>query len=125
MAVAIGDQVQWESSGVLQFKHPRRVRWISEDGEWIAVEGSDTGIPSSELILEQKNASPPVVPREESEPRVLQEKFEEPSVRQEWFRSAVGLQTFVSIRVEGIMGPREIGKLIKLLEVQKDILQED
>lgn len=44
---AVGDFIQWEAQGALQFETPRRVRAISDDGEWVAVEGSDTGIPMS------------------------------------------------------------------------------
>ncbi|WP_284777700.1 hypothetical protein [Agrobacterium sp. lyk4-40-TYG-31] len=65
MIVAFGDLIQWESGGVLQFKQPKRVRWISEDGAWIAVEGSDNGIPASEVILEKKATLLPEIPRQE------------------------------------------------------------
>jgi hypothetical protein len=49
--VDIGSYVQWEAQGVLQFKQPRRVRSISDDGEWAFVEGSSTGIPIGELTV--------------------------------------------------------------------------
>jgi hypothetical protein len=45
----VGDYVQWESAGVLQFTAPRRVREISDDAEWAFVEGSNTGVPIQEL----------------------------------------------------------------------------
>lgn len=48
-----GDFVQWESQGVLQFPKARRVTGFSEDGEWTFVEGSNTGIPTSEVTVEQ------------------------------------------------------------------------
>lgn len=59
-----GDLVQWESGGVLQFTTPMRVRWVSEDGGWIAVEGSDTGIPMADVIVEQTapRSVPPIPP---------------------------------------------------------------
>lgn len=49
----VGDLVQWESQGVLQFREPVRVRALSEDGAWAFVEGSETGIPIKELIVEK------------------------------------------------------------------------
>lgn len=55
-----GDLIQWESGGALQFETPHRVRWVSEDGAWLAVEGSDTGIPMSQVTVEQ--AAPPKPP---------------------------------------------------------------
>ena len=61
---SLGDLIQWECQGALQFETPRRVRWISEDGDWLAVEGSDTGIPMSQVTVEQVGAkAPPPVPQ--------------------------------------------------------------
>jgi hypothetical protein len=54
----IGDYVQWESGGVLQFKEPQRLREISGDGKFAFVEGSNTGLPVHELIP----AAPAVYP---------------------------------------------------------------
>lgn len=67
---AVGDFIQWESGGALQFERPRRVRWVSDDGAWLAVEGSDTGIPMSEAIIETtaKRAAPPVPPPSQTQP---------------------------------------------------------
>ncbi|MFV0513370.1 MAG: hypothetical protein ACK5MY_07020 [Jhaorihella sp.] len=60
---AVGDLIQWECQGALQFETPRRIRWISEDGDWLAVEGSDTGIPMSQVTVEQVGAkAPPPIP---------------------------------------------------------------
>lgn len=56
-SASVGDFIQWESQGVLQFETPRRVRWISDDGTHLAVEGSDTGIPMSQAILETAPAA--------------------------------------------------------------------
>lgn len=63
VAVNIGDFVQWESQGALQFEHPKRVRWISDDGTHLAVDGSDTGIAVDQVSVEQAppNANPPAV----------------------------------------------------------------
>lgn len=48
-----------------------------------------------------------------------------PSLGSEWMRSALSADTVVRISVEGPMGPKEIGKLIKLLEVQRIILEDE
>jgi hypothetical protein len=63
---AVGDFIQWENSGVHQFEAPRRVRWVSEDGAWVAVEGYDGGIPMEQVTVEPAflGASSPVVPPE-------------------------------------------------------------
>jgi len=49
--IKIGDEVQWTSQGTDQFAEPRKIKSISEDGKYAFVEGSDTGIPVSELSV--------------------------------------------------------------------------
>jgi len=49
----VGDHVQWVSGGALQFSEPMRVRGLSDDGEWVFIEGSDTGLPVEELTIEE------------------------------------------------------------------------
>lgn len=55
---SVGDFVQWESNGALQFEMPRRVRWVAESGAWLAVEGSEESIPTSQIILEERPSVP-------------------------------------------------------------------
>ena len=45
----IGDYVQWESGGQIQFPEPKRIRALMDDGLWAFVDGSDTGLPIKEL----------------------------------------------------------------------------
>ena len=56
----VGDFVQWESQGVLQFIDPKRVTRFSDDGKFLFVEGSNTGIPISEVTIEE---APVITPR--------------------------------------------------------------
>jgi hypothetical protein len=53
-AIKVGDYVQWESQGMLQFADPRRIREISPDGQWAFVDGSDTGMAVTELELMER-----------------------------------------------------------------------
>jgi hypothetical protein len=46
--IKIGDYVQWESQGVVQFEAKRVVR-LSDDGTFAFVEGSSTGLPIDQL----------------------------------------------------------------------------
>lgn len=66
---SIGDLIQWESQGALQFESPRRVRWVSDDGDWLAVEGSDIGVPMNQVTVEQAGtkSSPPIPPAQSNE----------------------------------------------------------
>ena len=52
-APEVGDYVQWTSDGVDQFKPARKVRQIQDRHAW--VDGSQTGIPISEVTV----AEPP------------------------------------------------------------------
>lgn len=117
----VGDLIQWESQGALQFNHPLRVRLVSDDGDWVAVEGSETGIPMSEVIVEEKSQGTPpmfsLLPTQEG-PRAAKGEVE-------WIRNRLSQDTDVRLLVKGEMGPKEIGKLIKLLEAQKLVLEDD
>lgn len=119
----VGDLIQWESSGVLQLEKPARVRLVTEDGQWVAVEGYESGIPMSEVIV-QERAPPALVPPPrfafEREPDAETEPGEA-----EWIRSDLGSATKVRLIVKGEMGPKQIGKLIKLLEAQKAVLGDE
>lgn len=48
----VGDYVQWEHSGMLGFPEPQRIREVSADGAFVFIEGSYTGIPANEMILQ-------------------------------------------------------------------------
>lgn len=119
----VGDLIQWESGGVLQFKPPRRVRWVSDDGAWLAVEDSGTGIPMSEVTVESASpvkAPPPIPPIETAVRSSSQDGFSE------WFRAKVGPDKLITINYKGTdeIGPKEIQKMITILEAQKLALEE-
>ena len=52
----VGDLIQWESDGAFQFRKSARVRAVTDDGEWVFVEGSKTGIPMAEVIVDKSGA---------------------------------------------------------------------
>ena len=49
-AIQVGDYVQWEPGGVVQFQEPQRVKRLSDDGKFAFFDGSDTGVPAEELV---------------------------------------------------------------------------
>jgi hypothetical protein len=51
--VKIGDFIQWESQGQIQFVEPRRVIGFSDDGQYLFIEGTNTGIPVVEATVEE------------------------------------------------------------------------
>ncbi len=120
----VGDFIQWESQGALQFSHPLRVRHVTPDGQFVAVEGSETGIPMNEVLIETRApvippALPfiPFTPAKTNEP---EEGFEE------WFRAKVGAGKQIQILYRGAddLGPKEIQKLIDILTAQKAALDD-
>lgn len=120
----VGDLIQWESGGALQMEKPMRVREVSPDGQWVAVEGSETGIPMGEVIVEER-APATVTPPTFKLPATGTPEKELPG-ETEWMRSLVGRETKVRLLVSGgDMGAKEIGKLIKLLEAQRDVLADE
>jgi len=119
----VGDTIQWESQGALQLPRPLRVRAISEDGDWVFVEGSETGIPMDEVIVEEQGGAqgtrtPPKLPLDQSADAT-------PPGETEWMRNALGGDTRIRLMVKGEMGPKEIKKLIRLLEAQQSILSDE
>ena len=54
----VGDLVQWEINGELQMETPMRVRLIQkvEGVEYVAVEGSETGIPMEQVVVQERAA---------------------------------------------------------------------
>jgi hypothetical protein len=57
--VKIGDFVQWESQGMLQFIEAKRVSRFSDDGQFVFVDGNPTGMPIAEVSIEEAPANPP------------------------------------------------------------------
>lgn len=58
----VGDYVQWEPKGILQFREPRRITSISGDGVYAFVDGSSTGLPIGELTAQEKPVTIPERP---------------------------------------------------------------
>jgi hypothetical protein len=71
--IKIGDAVQWTSQGTDQFAEPRKIKSISEDGEYAFVEGSNTGIPVKELSVTEEFKPTEVKVTEEVKPTEVKE----------------------------------------------------
>jgi hypothetical protein len=120
----IGDFIQWESSGVYQFDEPRKVRAVQdiEGTKWVFVDGSETGIPINETSVEKRdvriNVPAPQLPLVAASANVtLGER--------EWLRGPLSKESSYRLFVQGELTSKEIGKLIRLLEAQKLVLDDD
>lgn len=131
----VGDTVQWESNGILQFATPRKVVAKQEhEGRWWAqVEGSSTGVLLDELTVVAKHAATPaaltppifaVQPLTTSATNPLA-PIVPAADEEEWLRGRLSRETNYRLLVTGEMGSKEIARLIKLLEAQKLVLDED
>jgi hypothetical protein len=50
-APRVGDRVQWTSEGVDQIPGGAPITWVSDDGAYVRVDGSMTGIPASQITI--------------------------------------------------------------------------
>lgn len=124
--IAVGDLVQVEIGGVLQLAKPARVRAIQDhQGQtWAFIEGSETGVPMEQLVLETKGAgvapplTPPLLPEPKGDLRTA-------GGEREWLRGPLSKETSYRLIVAGDLGPKEIGKLIKLLKAQQAVLSDE
>jgi hypothetical protein len=129
--IEVGDYIQWELSGQLRLPEAARVRAVTEhDGaKWLFVDGSESGIPMAEAILERKGEGQ-TTPAFGNAPRL---PFVEPVVvakptqgEREWLRGPLSRDGDVAYRlfVTGKMTEKELGKLIRILQAQKEVMED-
>jgi hypothetical protein len=117
----IGDLIQWESDGVLRLERPLRVRLVTEDDNWVAVEDSETGIPMDQVIVEERaSQGRPHFSLQSSVAESDDEKGHGTDLR---FKLGKGI--VVQIRSKEELGLTELDKLLKLIEAQKIALSDD
>jgi hypothetical protein len=120
-----GDLVQWTSGGVDQFETPRRVQSVHRrDGkEWAFVEGTNTGVPLSELTVVPPKSDAASRPSTTAPP----DPITVPSMNREreYLRGVLSRDAGYRLLVSGDIGPKELGKMIKLLQAQKAILEDE
>jgi hypothetical protein len=120
----VGDLVQWESNGVLCLEKPLRVRFVSDDGRWVAVEGSETGIPMEQVIVEgraqgwNQQADRPRIPFATG----LDIRDGEDLGTDLRFKLGKGI--VVQIRSQKELGADDLEKLLALLTAQRDALKD-
>jgi hypothetical protein len=119
------DLVQRTSGGVEQFETLRRVQSVHRrDGqEWAFVEGTNAGVPLSELTVvpPKSDAASRPSPTVPSDPITLPSMYKE----REYLRGMLSRDTSYRLLVSGDIGPKELGKMIKLLQAQKAILEDE
>lgn len=89
--------------------------FVSQDGKWVFVEGSQTGIPMAEVIVQERGSGatqPPMLPLEEDERSGGTD-----------LRFKLGKGIVVKVTSPEELGADELGKLVKLLEAQKLALE--
>ncbi len=128
---AIGDYVQWESQGVLQFPEPRRIRGFSDDGGWVFLEGSGTGVPADQLTVVEAPPSPPKGQSASKNPPVV--KPQPIGVRQDLFslsEGTVSIQWPATLSAESFQDlsawldilKRKIGRSVEFKITKRDVI---
>jgi hypothetical protein len=119
-----GDLVQWTSGGVDQFETPRRVQSVHRrDGkEWAFVEGTNTGVPLDELTVVAPNSGATALPSTTAPSDPVAPSMNK---EREYLRGLLSRDTSYRLLVSGNIGPKELGKMIKMLQAQKAILEDD
>jgi hypothetical protein len=124
-SASTGDLVQWTSGGVDQFETPRRVLSVHRRNgkEWAFVEATNTGVPLSELTVVTPESGVPALPSATASP----DPIAAPSANEEheYLRGKLSRDASYRLLVSGDIGPKELGKMIKLLQAQKAILEDD
>ena len=114
-ALEVGDYVQWTSDGVDQFKPARKVRQIQDRHAW--VDGSQTGIPISEVTVAEPPAPIPVA------------KLMTPAKSGPSYKEGDGNEISVLVTPQGRLqisanfDVKSLGKLKQMLEQYEQILK--
>ena len=123
----VGDLIQWEANGVLQLPTAMRVRHVHEDGEWVFVDGSETGIPMDETIVQEQAAELPHPPRLSRTPPILPLSggFKPPAddEMETDLRLKLGGGVVVKVLSKDDLGFDELDTLVTLLSAQRDALK--
>lgn len=119
----LGDLIQREVDGILKLSTPTRVRQVTDDGEWVFVEGSETGIPMQETIVIPDLAPPAALipPKLALATPPMPDALPEGS-----FTLSSGKVRDVSfeVRVTGEVNQTVIDRIIAYLELTKDDYEE-
>lgn len=128
--IEVGDLIQVEINGAFALEKPQRVRAVQEhEGRrWVFIETSATGVPMEQASLVEKGMASDQKPRIIPPTLSLEPLLTEPQPaagEKEWLRGSLGRDVSYRLIVAGDLGPKEIGKLITLLEAQKAVLSDD
>lgn len=136
--IEVGDLVNVERNGALVFPTPVRVRAVEDHDEqlWVWTDGSDSWTEMETVQLVSKGTDPsdggripPPPPNLQEEIAVMTSSAIGKATRldreREWLRGPLSKETSYRLIVTGEPGPKEIGKLIKLLKAQQLVLSDD
>lgn len=128
---AIGDLVQVELNGAFTLEQPMRLRAIKEHNgkDWGFLDGTETGVLMENVVFHSKGDTgsrlmPPTMELD-AKPALNSGVTVISKSEREWLRGPLSKEVGYRLIVNGDLGPREIGKLIKLLEAQKAVLDDD
>lgn len=118
--VSVGDVVKWTSNGVDQFD-ARKVVWVSEDGAFLRVIGSTTGIPMSEVekVAAHTQSTPVLAPASAPAMPVSSEPSAKGGKLKGVSTSVIGNR----LQITADVGADEIEDLLTMLKKYQEILK--
>jgi hypothetical protein len=123
--VEVGDYVQWTVSGKGQFDAPRRVLGIVGDsGEWALLEGTETGVPMSELVVQDPPGSEAPIPPAVKSPPPSNPHYKPfaPALKGPSISFPLPNDNTIEIRLAKAISKKDFQKIIKLIELSEDSL---
>ncbi len=120
-SISVGDYVQWISQGVNQFPSSKRVLGLSDDGKYVFVEGTSTGLPKDQMSIEK----PPIkdLPKPPSNP------FWSPGEKQPVHTGPsiifpLSSDNLIEIHLKSKITEADFNRLKDLIDLSKDSLVE-
>ena len=116
--VQVGSFVQWTSQDVNQFQEPRKVTGV--DGDWAFVEGSETGLPMSELTVVDPLVAP--TPSKTLAAPPLNPNYKPPAPTGPRIEFPLPDDNSIEIRLRKPVSKKDFDRIKKLVELSEESL---
>ena len=132
----MGDQVWWRIGSKDQYSGTRLARGVSEDGEWVFIEGVPNGVPKEQVFVmtttqgpTPRSQMPPPNPFAAASPLPIVPPSGEQLDGGEWgvppLRFPLAKGNVIEIRLKSLVSRKEFGRIKQLLELSEPSFVED
>jgi hypothetical protein len=121
----VGNYVQWTKNGVDQFDEPAKVLGVSDDSEYVFVEGSDDAIPMNQIAIANPpaaafNENPPV--RNPPKNPFANTQPKPPKHGGPFISFPLTADNVVELRLSSRVSKKDFDRLKKLIDLSEDSL---